>query len=340
MTQPNGATRIPLNTLAISFGTAGLASMWTSAGKALGLPDWPADTAWVIAAVVWVWLIVAHTVRGRASADTLVGQLQHPAQGPIAAIVPVVGMMLGAHLFLYWPVGGMVVALTSMAVTALYAGWLLAYWVTGTIEIDSVHGAFFLPTVAGTLIAAAVAADLGFASLAMGAFAVGVFFWGVIFALILARLIFRPALPAPLIPTLAILVAPPAVAGNAWFAIVGHSMDAVQDAFAASAVLLGLMQLALLPTYMRLKFSLGFWSFTFPAAALVGYAVGWLGIVRPWGWQVIAAAALALATGLIVAIAVASVRLAIASGRDRRRSAADELRDADSEIESDAVWTS
>ena len=47
---------------------------------------------------------------------------------------------------------------------------------------------------------------------AWACFGVGVFFWGVMTGLLLIRLSFRPALPDPLVPTMAILVAPPAVA--------------------------------------------------------------------------------------------------------------------------------
>ena len=48
-------------------------------------------------------------------------------------------------------------------------------------------------------------------------FDVGMICWVVLGSIILNRLFFRPALPLALIPTLAIEVAPPVVAGNTYF---------------------------------------------------------------------------------------------------------------------------
>jgi tellurite resistance protein len=51
---------------------------------------------------------------------------------------------------------------------------------------------------------------------------------------LLARPIIRPPLPATLSPTLAIQVAPSALAGNAYLALTGGRFDAVTWALAAS----------------------------------------------------------------------------------------------------------
>ncbi|TXN28322.1 hypothetical protein [Lacisediminihabitans profunda] len=307
-------TRIPLNTLAIPFGLSGLAAVWTGASADLEWPGGIADALWVLAAIAWVWMIVAHAVRGARSADSLVGQLRHPAQGPIAALVPTVGMLLGATLYRLIPVAGVVLVVASIVVAALFAGWLLAFWTSGSLQADAMHGGYFLPTVAAGLVGAATAADVGLTALAVGAFAVGILFWVAIFAALIARLATRPALPAPLTPTLAIIVAPPAVAGTAWFAIDGHA-GTVEYALAALTVVMVVMQLFLIPRYRTLRFSLGFWSFTFPFAAVSGYAIEWLHLVRPFGWQAPVIAILAGITVLIGAIGINSIRLYFARSR-------------------------
>lgn len=301
-------TRIPLNTLAIAFGLVGLADVWTSATSALRLPSGIADAFWVVAAIAWIWLLVAHTRRGNTSAGTLTDQLRHPLQGPIAALAPIVGMLLGADLYSFSPLAGQIVVVAFMAVTGLFAAWLISTWLGGGLEMESLHGGYFLPTVAGGFIAATAAAEVGLTTLAVGAFAVGAFFWVVMFALITARLMFRPALPAPLVPTLAIFVAPPAVAGTAWF-LIAPTPGPVDYALTGIAVLMLLVQLALVPRYRKLPFSLGFWSFTFPFAAVAGYAIGWLDILRPTGWQILIIAVVAGVSALIVGIALKSLQL-------------------------------
>ncbi|MBF4571890.1 hypothetical protein ITJ64_05115 [Herbiconiux sp. VKM Ac-1786] len=308
MTLKRTTTRFPLNTLAIAFGLAGLANVWTAATAALNLTPVFAVIAWLLALAAWVWLIVAHLDRGRRSTSTLRSQLRDPIQGPIAALVPVVGMLLAAALRVVWLDTARILVVVFICLTAAFAAWLLSTWLRGGLEIDAVHGGYFLPTVAGGFIAAITAAEVGLPAVAVGAFAVGAFFWAVMFALIGARLMFRPPLPTPLVPTLAIFVAPPAVAGTAWYSIVGAT-DPIAVGLAGLTILMLLVQLSLIPFYRRLPFSLGFWSFTFPFAAVAADGIGWLARLHPWGWPVPVIVSTAIITALVAAIAIKSIRL-------------------------------
>ncbi|WP_345764531.1 transporter [Diaminobutyricibacter sp. McL0608] len=325
--------RIPLNTLAIAFGLAGLSTSWTLAVRLLGVPVAIPDVLWIITAIAWAWLIVAHLVRGSRTAESLITQLKHPAQGPIAALVPVVGMLLGANLFVYWPIGGQILVALSIVVAALFAGWILAFWMSGQLKPEVIHGGYFLPTVAAGLVASATAAKVGFPLVATGAFAVGILFWIVILTLLVTRMAFLPPLPDPLVPTLAIILAPPPVAGIAWFAMRGEHPDAVATALLGLTVLFFAMQVALLPRYMKLTFSLGFWSFTFPFAAMCTFGMQWSALGGLAGWQVVAGSLLAAATVLIGTIGIASLIL-VAKGRRGARRAQRTLSTADDALAS------
>ena len=320
--------RIPLNTLAVSFGMTGLASLWSVMTATFELSEIIPGVLWSIAAITWVWLVAAHLARGARAKESLLSQLKHPAQGPIAGIVPTVGMLLGAELYLIWPAGGFVLALASFLTAVVFAGWILSFWHTGHLNPEAFHGAYLLPTVASPLVASAVAARLGFPSVAMGAFAVGIFVWAVLVTVLLSRLAFFPPLPDPLTPTLAILLAPPAVAGAAWFAMNGQHEDVVSVSLLGLLVLMAVLQLFLIPTYRRLPFSLGFWSFTFPAASAASFSIEWAGMTRFAGWQVVAFVVAGLVSLLIVAIAVRSILLVTSVRRGIRR-AEQTLRRAD-----------
>lgn len=324
--------RIPLNTLAIAFGLAGLAGIWTTAGRLLGVSDIVGQLLWGVVVVAWLWLIVAHLRRGARSAETLGAQLRHPAQGPIAALVPVVGMLIGADLYRFVPVAGSILVIASLVVGACIAGWILAFWHAGNLSPEAFHGGYLLPTVAAGLIAATTSFRIGLPGLAIGAFAVGIFFWIVISTVLLARLAFFPPLPAALTPTCAILLAPPAVAGTAWFTINGERADLVSMALLGLLVLMALQQAALIPRYRVLPFSLGFWSFTFPLAAAGGYGIQWLSVVGFPGWQAVAWLLVVIVTAVIVAIAARSLFLVTSLRRGARR-AENVLRRADDLVE-------
>jgi tellurite resistance protein len=313
--------RLPLNTFAIAFGLAGLAETWSAAARVLPLPGWLPHLFWAVAAIAWLWLIVAHLVAGARSGQRLRDQLRHPAQGPLAALVPVTGMLLGAEAGHFQPVLGRVVVLAAIAVAAVFGGWLVGTWFEGRLELEAVHGGYLLPTVAAGLIAADTAAAAGWPALGWAAFGAGVFFWIVVTTLIMLRLVVRPALPDPLTPTVAILLAPPAVAGLAWFSLTGDRTGPVPAALLGIMVLLGLVELAFLPRFRRLGFSLGFWSFTFPAGAVCAVTIEWLDVTRATGRQAVAAVLLAGLTVFVAAIAVRSLA-EVRRGRDRARALA------------------
>ncbi|MCY1136704.1 transporter [Actinoplanes sp. Pm04-4] len=301
-------TRLPLNNLAVAFGLSGLAGMWTLAADVLGAPESVALLLWAVAVVAWVGLTVAHAVRGWQSDESLADQLRHPAQGPIAALMPVVGLLVGAEAHRWLPRLGPALVIVFAVVATVFAGWMLAHWVSGHLHLESVHGGYFLPTVAGGFVAGGSLAKVGLPGLGYCAFAVGLLFWLMIGTLILARIAVHSDLPAPLIPTLAIFVAPPAVGGSAWFALNGPRADVMALSLGGATVILTVMQFALAPRYRRLSFSLGFWSFTFPYAAVAHYSVEWLALERPVGWRVWAWMIVVAISSFITVVAVQTLR--------------------------------
>ncbi|GAA1528313.1 hypothetical protein [Kribbella lupini] len=308
---PDGARpeRLPLSTFAIGFGLAGLAEVWTNASPALGLPRVVPQAFWAVAAVAWCWLIVAHAVRGARSEVPLAQQLHHPAQGSLASLAPVTAMLLAGDLSTYSLGAGRVMFLLALLVSTVFAAWRLASWFEGRLEFESMHPGYLLPTVAPGLVGASVAAGVGFHGLAWALFGVGTFFTVIMTAILVLRLAFHAALADPLLPTTAILLAPPAVAGIAWFALNGGVVDPVAEATAGVGVLLLLVQVVMVPRYRRLRFSLGFWSFTFPFAAAVAWTEEWLELEQTPGWQVTTGILAVLMTAFIAAIAVQSLRL-------------------------------
>ena len=285
-------TRIPLNTFAIAFGLAGLAF-------------------WLVSGLAWLTLIAAHTLRGARSTERFVDQLRHPAQGPIAALIPIVGMLMGAVLHQYVAWAGKALVVVSIAVAVIFAGWIIGRWLRGEVVVTAVHGGYLLPTVAAGLLASYASNAVGLTSLAWAAFAVGIFFWIVIFTLQLARFSALTALPAPLVPTMAILVAPPAVAGLSLMAITQTTTGPVLDALAGITVVMFFVQAALLPAYRRTPFSIGSWSFTFPFAAVAAFFT--LYFSHTAAGPAIAALLVAVISSGVLTVALLTVREALAT---------------------------
>jgi tellurite resistance protein len=127
----------------------------------------------------------------------------------------------------------------------------------------------------------------------------GVICWIVLGSIILGRLLFRPMLPPPLQPTLAIEVAPAAVASLAWFEIHGDRLDLVAAVLAGYGLLMVIAQLRLVPMYSRLPFMPSTWAFTFSWAAVAAVTLVWLQRTNPAGYRIEQYLVLAAVTVLI-----------------------------------------
>ena len=162
-------------------------------------------------------------------------------------------------------------------------------WILANTALAQWHPGYFLPTVGGGLIGSAVSATLGDRSLARVLFGYGAVSWIVLGSIILTRLFTQPALPIPLRTTLAIQMAPPVVAGLAWFRINGGRVDTIALGVAGSALLMAMVQLRLIPFFRSAPFGPGWWAFSFPYAATVAYAIQWMAAEhalgsKAWTW--------------------------------------------------------
>jgi tellurite resistance protein len=136
-------------------------------------------------------------------------------------------------------------------------------------------------------------------------------------SVILNRLFTRPALPSALVPTIAIELGIPAVAGSAYFAVAGRTVSFVACALGGYTVLMALVQVRPIPVYRRLSVTPGSWAFAFAYAAAAADAVAWLAITKPPAAARYAIAVITLLTAFASWIAFRAVALAVRAARGR-----------------------
>ncbi len=295
----------------IAFGLVGLGAAWQAGAKLLSLPLAVPDAIFILAAAVWAVLVVGYLAQGPAR---VLGDWRDGALSPFIPLAVIAPMILAVALSRFAFPAGRVLVVVFLALTVLLGGWLTGEWIYAGVPHDRVHPGYYLPTVAGGFVGAYCAALVGLHAIAEAAFGIGILCWVLLAALVLNRLMIRPALPRQLVPTLAIQLAPPVIAGVAYFGVAGSKIDFVAAALGGYAVLMLVVQLRFLPLYARQKFTFGFWAFTFTSAAAAIDALLWLSATRPAGTTAYAAVVLGLVTLIIGAIAVRSV-IALARGQ-------------------------
>jgi tellurite resistance protein len=291
----------------IATGISGLAAVWQVAhGQGL-VPGWPATVLFGIAAAAWLVLAVAYGRQVRSGGRSLTEELRDPVFGPFVALPPIAGMALGVALTMHAPIPGRVVFGCSAVATLGVGCWLAAVWLTDGRRLGVVHSGYLLPLVAGGMLTAADLARLGHPHAARLALGLGLAAWAILGPLVVARLLRRGSLPTSLIPTLAIEITPPVLAGNAYLELSGGRVDAVAATLGVCAAVMAVGQLALVAHYRRIVFGPGVWAFAFAYSATAVFALRWIGLTRPPGAALLAAMVLVAISGLVAVIAVWTV---------------------------------
>jgi tellurite resistance protein len=234
--------RVPPNMFGIIFGLAGLAQVWRAAVPLLGTPLAVADTIDILDGAVGLVLVSLYLAQGL---RVVLADLRNPVLSPFVPLPGIAAMFLATALAGAAFTAGRILVIVFLTVTVIIGGWLTGQWMTGGIERDLVHPGYFLPTVAGGLVGAYCAAEVRLHALAEAPFGIGVVCWLLLGSTVLNRLFFSAPLPPALVPTMAVEIAPPAVAGLAWFALAGRTASLVACALGGYAVLMALVQVRL-----------------------------------------------------------------------------------------------
>ena len=147
---------------------------------------------------------------------------------------------------------------------------------------------------------------MGFPEISWFLFAVGLVFWLTFLPLLLNRLIFHhEPLPGRLAPTLAVLVASPAVICLGWLQLTGR-VDETYRIILFITLFFALLVLYLWRLAARSPVSVIWWAYTFPSAVLATAVVRYRQQVP--GPAVLAWGALGMASVVVATVAVASLR--------------------------------
>lgn len=142
----------------------------------------------------------------------------------------------------------------------------IRFWIQHNFEIHFFNPAWFIPVV-GNIIIPVMGVEFMPKSFCFFYFSIGLFFWIILFTLFLNRVIFHDQLPQKFIPTLFILIAPPAIGFVAYYKIT-HNWDLFSEFLINMAYFFVILLLFLYKSFRRLKFFISWWAFTFPLDAI------------------------------------------------------------------------
>ena len=308
MTPTSWLARFPVGLFAIPVGLFALAGSWRRAA-AFG---WSAPVADIATALAWLGvvvlgvLLVLYLAKCLRYPYTIRNEFTHPLAGSLMALISV-SLLLGVVYFGDAAHSGwLVLTLAALTLQGVIAVRVVAMLTTASLPVAAVTPALYIPPVAGGLVGAMALSVLGYPGWAALLFGMGLASWALLEVRVLNRL-FEGIMPESLRPTIGLEMAPPAVATLAaaviWPALPGDLLIIGLGLSAGPIVAV----MARYKWWSRVPFAIGFWSFSFPIAALSGAVIE---VVRRGGWPpLVGGMALTVSSGVIAFLSLKTLQL-------------------------------
>lgn len=265
--QPSRLQNFPISWFAVVMGMTGFTIAWHRAEDLLGLSVKPSPVLLGLTITGFVVLLILYLAKTMKYPGQVRAEFAHPVKLNFFPTISIALILLSIALLPYsasvslslWSVG----AILHLGFTL----YVLSAWLHQPhFEVVHINPAWFIPIV-GNILVPIAGVQHASPEISWFFFSIGLVFWLVLLTIIFYRMFFHQPLPAKLLPTLFILIAPPAVGFISWFQLVGE-VSAFGRVLYYIAIFLTLMLLTQASRFLRLEFFLSWWAYSFPMAAM------------------------------------------------------------------------
>jgi tellurite resistance protein len=257
----------PVSFFATTMGLSGLTIAWEKAEQVLQLPfNVSLVLMWLVGGI---YLVLAAIYLGKMAKyrQAVIGELHHPIKLNFFPASSISLILLAIVTLGHYPGVSLVLWTIGSVAHLIFTFYVMGAWINHQhFEIQHMNPAWFIPVV-GNILVPIAGVSHGFVEVSWFFFSIGLLFWLVLLTIIFYRVIFHNPLPAKLVPTFFILIAPPAVGFISYFKMVGE-IDALARILYYSALFFTLLLFTQVRKFTGLKFFLSWWAYSFPMAAI------------------------------------------------------------------------
>lgn len=301
----NSVKNLPVNLFGSVMGLAGLSLAWRLSHDVLGTSIVIADTIGIIAILAFLAIGFGYLAKWTKYPDAVHAEFTHPIAGNFFGTITIGILLLSAVIGTYSVFLQQVVWTIGVVSTVVLSFIIVSRLLKGNVDRGHAVPAWLIPgvatldiAVAGGTMPMAWAHEVNLFAAAVGSVVALVFF-----TMIFSRLVHKEALPAGMVPSLMILIAPFEVGFLAYINIVQKV-----DTFAALLFYFGLFMFVVLAFKVfrpSVAFAPAWWAISFPIAALSNAALKYAATANTLFLTSIAGVILLI---LSVAIAILFVR--------------------------------
>ena len=299
----------PITFYAITMGLFGLTLAFHSASRVLEWTGVLANVMTWVSIAAFVLITIGYLAKMLMRTTAFVNEWNNPVR---VAFFPAasISLLLMAVCFLPENEGiANMIWLVGAALQGVLTLSILARWIGHKpFEYSHINPAWFIPAV-GNVVVPIAGGQLGYHHLSWLFFSGGLLFWIVLLTLVMNRLIFHTPLPGKLLPTLVIMIAPPAVSFSAYLNLNGGEIDTFAHILLNLGYVFALLVLTQAPKLAKLPFAMSFWALSFPVASLTVASFRYAALEGSQYHEVIGKILLAV---LVVVITVLALRTLLA----------------------------
>lgn len=257
----------PVSIFSTVMGLTGLAIAWQKAHMALGLPAFVWQGIAGFASALFLALLAIYGVKILRFPRAVSAEWKHPVRVNFFPTISICLLLLGIVWLETAPTTSLLLWAAGTLISLVLTFAILSSWMHHThYDIKHANPAWFIPVV-GNLFVPICGVQFASPELAWFFFSIGMVFWLVLMTIVFYRIFFHEPIPARLLPTLFILLAPPAV-GFIAYGVLVPQLDGFGRLLYYSALFLTLLLGSNVLRFIRGGFFISAWAYSFPLAAM------------------------------------------------------------------------
>jgi tellurite resistance protein len=308
MAQPNRLEYFPISFFAMVMGLSGLTIGWEKAQDVLDLDL--GITPWLLGATtaLFVVIMLLYITKLFLYRQAVLEELRHPVKINFFPTISISLLLLSTAFLPVMPVVSEILWTVGASLHLIFTLYVVNVWIHHEhFQVHHMNPAWFIPAVGNVLVPVA-GVPLGHSEISWFFFSVGMLFWLILLTIIFYRVLFHNPIEERLMPTLFILIAPPAVGFIAYSRLVGE-LDSFARILYFSGIFLTLLLFTQARRFLVLGFFLSWWAYSFPLAAI---SIASLLMFEHTGFELYRYLGSGLLTLLTGVVALLSARTAIA----------------------------
>ena len=256
----------PVMMFAIVMGLSGLSLVFKKLGEVLHFPTIIGSVFGLITTIIFLLILGNYLLKLFKYKEEVIEEITHPIRVNFFAAISISTLILSIFYRHTFDDLSQIFFIVGAILHIILTFYTMKFWINNNFELHHSNPAWFIPIV-GNLIVPIAGKGFIDDSVLYFYFSIGIFFWVILFSIILNRIIFHKQFAAKFMPTLFILIAPPAIGFISYMKFT-EGLDFFAHILYSLGLFFTILVFTMYKNYMNIKFFISWWAFTFPMAAI------------------------------------------------------------------------